>query len=200
MQLSADPVPHHLAHHRKSVLHYMLLNGPANVEQAVARPRLIDGQLQRFLRNFQEPFGRVADFSDWNRDGRIAKITVQLNTGIDGNYIALLEPGPGRWHPMHYLLIHRRTQHVRIFAARRLRVIPFEGGFRARILHHLFGGVLQFLGGDALFHHFPQFLQNLIHQQTTAAHLLQFLTVLPDNHLRIKRDATAHTTAATRDV
>ena len=159
------PWPTYLPHHRKSVGDHVLLHRPANIEQPVARPRLVDRQFQRFPVTSSSCFAARSNLAHRHRHRRIAVIPIQLHARIDRNDVALLQHPSSPTACRARSLVHRGTQHKRKFAARRRRVITLERRLRARVLHHLFRRHFQILGGDALLHHLREVLQDLPHQQ-----------------------------------
>src|SRR5579883_1163853 len=91
VELGADTMSYIFPNDRKSVRLHMPLDRAANVKQAVARPHLLDRQFQGLLRHVQKLFRLLRNFPDRHRNGGIAVISIQLDSGVDGNNVAPLE-------------------------------------------------------------------------------------------------------------
>src|SRR3982074_3050251 len=78
-------------------------------------------------------------------------------------------------------------------------MMSFERRLGTGIPDHFLGNDFEVLRGDAFLDHFCQLLQDFVHQQPAAAHLLEFCRTFPDNHLLLAATTAANTAGTWRE-
>ena len=153
MHLGTDTVADKFAHHGKAVFFDPLLHGRGDIAQAVSRPNLLNGLIQRFASHAQQIAELRPNFPDGKRQRRISIITIQLDSEIERNNVPFSQAPRARRYAVDDLLIDGGAQHTRVTA------ITLEGRPSAMLLSALSSNSFQIESAYARLHGLAQPVQ-----------------------------------------
>src|SRR6185369_17341164 len=94
VQRAADAVPYEIAHHRKTCRLGPLLHRRADVTEVRTFARVLDALGKARFGCLDQPRRLLVDFSDRHRHGRVREVTVDLDTEVETDDVALGELPP----------------------------------------------------------------------------------------------------------
>lgn len=164
VQFPPDPVPDKFADDRVTVFLDMLLNGRANVVQTISGPSLIDPLMQSFFGALQELLYFWFDHSDRNGGGSVADPSIQNNTNIEFDDIAIVQLA-GTANSMNDFFIDRNTDIARKPA------ISQKSAFPSAFADEIGGELIQCPSGHPRSNPRNDLFQDPTDDAATAAHL-----------------------------
>ena len=176
VHLAPDSMPAKVSHRGKAALLNILLNGMADIADAISFARHLKGGEKALLRHVNQALSLWADSTDAHREGAVGLPPIQDQARINRDNLALAQHRGFIRNAMHHLRIHRRADRGRI------PLIVQEGRDGAVTANELFRITVKLLRGDTGLDLPFQLLKNLMQQGARLAHLGNLRSVLDGNH------------------
>src|SRR5689334_9949705 len=169
VHFGADAVPDEFADDRKTILFDQTLDRVADIAEAIARPHLLDGAVERIAGNVEELLQLRVDAAHGHGDSRIRIVAVDFHAEVDGYDVAFAQLALGRRNAVNDLAVHGGTEHARV------PPIALERCVTRLAADFLLGGFFEIHGRDARADHFAQRVQDFVHDQAGAVHFFEFV-------------------------
>ena len=179
MHILAYTVACQLAHYTVAMTGAMVLYSAAYIAYMSTGNSSLDAQIESLLGGLEQPHHIIGDLAHWERVCAVGVKTVQQNTAVDGDDIAILEYGLFRRYTVYHLLVDRGA------TSTGKTLIALAGGYTSGVANIFLGDSVQLSGSHTRHDVLCHFGVSLRQQDVTLPHELDLFVCLQINHLSI---------------